>query len=96
MKRTRKPTSPGELLSEEFLKPLGLTQKRFADHVGCDVKVINRLVNGRTSVSAELALKFGAALGTSPEFWMNAQKAVDLFDARQTLKALPRRIRRAG
>ncbi|MEL6545812.1 MAG: HigA family addiction module antitoxin [Myxococcota bacterium] len=82
MKRTRKPTNPGEMLSEEFLKPLELTQKHLADHVGCDVKVINLLVNDRTSVSAELASKLGAALGTTPEFWLNAQKAVDLFEAR--------------
>ena len=43
---------PGEILREEFLVPLGLTQKELADHLGCDVKVINRIVNGRTSVTA--------------------------------------------
>ncbi len=94
--RTRKPTPPGELLHDEFLGPMGLTQKHLADHVGCDVKVINRIVNGRTRVTAEMALKLGAALGTTPEFWMNAQKAVDLFSARKAAKALPRRIRKAG
>jgi len=65
MKRTREPTSPGEILREEFLVPLGMTQKQLADHLGCDVKVINRLVNGRTSISAEMALKLGAAFRTS-------------------------------
>ena len=44
--RTRRPTTPGEILREEFLKPLKLTQKTLADHVGCDIKVINRIVNG--------------------------------------------------
>jgi addiction module HigA family antidote len=85
----RKPTSPGEILSEEFLKPMGLTQKQFADHVGCDVKVINRIVNEKTSVTAEMAIKIGAALNTSPDFWINAQRAIDLFDAAKKVKKLP-------
>ncbi len=76
--RKREPTSPGEILREEFLKPLGLTQRQLADHLGCDVKVINRTVKGRTSLTPEMALKLGAAFRTSPEFWLNAQKAVDL------------------
>ncbi len=94
--RTRKPTSPGELLHEEFLGPMGLTQKRIAEHIGCDVKVINRIVNGRTSITAEMALKLGAALGTTPEFWLNAQKAADLFSARAVTKVLPQRIKKTG
>ena len=51
-RRRRPPTRPGEILREEFLVPLGLTQKELADHLGCDVKVVNRIVNGRTSVTA--------------------------------------------
>jgi antitoxin HigA-1 len=85
----RKPTSVGEILSEEFLKPMRLTQKQFADHVGCDVKVINRIVNEKTSITAEMALKLAAALGTTPDFWVNAQKAMDLFEASKGLKKLP-------
>jgi addiction module HigA family antidote len=53
----REPTSPGEILDEEFLKPLHITQKQLADHLGCDVKVINRIVNHRTSVTAETAVR---------------------------------------
>ncbi len=85
----RPPTTPGKILREEFLAPLGLTQKQLADHIGCDVKVINRIVNGRTAVTAEMALKLGATLGTSPEFWLNAQKAVDLFEALSRIRKLP-------
>ncbi len=77
----REPTTAGEILKDEFLSPLGMTQKQLADHVGCDVKVINRLVNGRTSLSAEMALKFAATFNTTPDFWLNAQKAVDLYRA---------------
>jgi antitoxin HigA-1 len=50
MTRRRQPTSPGEILRREFLVPLAMTQKRLADHLGCDSKVVNRIVNGRTSV----------------------------------------------
>ena len=51
----RKPTSPGEILREEYLAPLGMTQKQLADHLGCDVKVVNRIVNGRSAVTATVA-----------------------------------------
>ncbi|MCC7442925.1 MAG: HigA family addiction module antidote protein [Bdellovibrionales bacterium] len=88
----RKPTSPGEILAEEFLKPLELTQGALAKHIGCDVKVINRIVNERTSVTAEMALMLSAALGTTPDFWLNAQKAVDLFKASGKIRKLPKPI----
>ena len=96
MKRKREPTTPGEILREEFLVPLGMTQKELADHIGCDVKVINRLVNGRTSVSAEMALRLGATFRTSPEFWLNAQKAVDLFRAEVEVSDLPPPVLKAN
>jgi antitoxin HigA-1 len=96
MKRKREPTSPGEILREEFLVPLSMTQKELSDHIGCDVKVINRIVNGRTSVSAEMALKLGATFRTSAEFWLNAQKAVDLFRAERSLSRLPSPILKAS
>ena len=85
----REPTSPGEILSEEFLQPLNITQRQLAEHIGCDVKVINRIVNGRTSISAELAIRLARALNTSPEFWLNAQQAVDVFSARRKIRELP-------
>ena len=86
----RKPTTPGEILQEEFLRPLGITQKKLADHLGCDIKVINRLINGKTSLGAEMALKLAAAFKTTPDFWLNAQKAVDIYQAHKQLKRLPR------
>jgi addiction module HigA family antidote len=96
MKNRRMPTTPGEILREEFLKPLLMTQKQLANHIGCDVKVINRIVNGRTSVTAEMALKLGATLRTSPEFWLNAQRAVDLHRASSRLMKLPTSLRKAS
>jgi addiction module HigA family antidote len=89
-KPRRQPTPPGEILQEEFLVPLRLTQKQLADHIACDIKVINRIVNGRTSVTAEMALKLGASFRTTAEFWLNAQKAVDLQRAAERLQDLPK------
>lgn len=91
-KRTRKPTSVGEMLKEEFLLPLGLTQKEFAEHLGMEVKAINRLVNGRTSITPLLALKMASALGTSPEFWMNLQMATDLWELHNSNIELPAKL----
>jgi len=96
LNRRRQPTTPGEILREEFLLPLGMTQRQLAGHLGCDLKVINRIINGRTSVTAEMALKLGAAFRTSPEFWLNAQKAVDLHQAARHLSSLPKPLLRAG
>jgi addiction module HigA family antidote len=92
----REPTGPGEILQEEFLTPLGLTQKQLADHIRCDVKVINRIVNGRTSVGAGMAVKLAASLGTSPQFWLNAQQAVDIYRAERELKYRPGSLVSAG
>lgn len=96
MTRRRRPTTPGEILREEYLAPLELTQKQLADHLACDVKVINRIVNSRTSVTAEMALKLGAAFRTTPEFWLNAQKTVDLYEAAHRLERLPGPLLRAS
>ena len=88
----RKPTTVGEILKEEFLVPFQMTQKQLADHVGCDIKVINRLVNNKTSLTAEMALKLASTFKTSAEFWLNAQKAMDLYVASRALKKLPKPI----
>jgi len=56
-----------------------LTQQDLASHLGCDYKVINRIVNEKASVTPEMALKLAAAFKTTPDFWLNAQMAVDLW-----------------
>ena len=73
-----------------------MTQSHLADHLGCDVKVVNRIVNGRSSVTAEMALKLAASFRTTPEFWLNAQKAVDLHRAVARVPSLPRPLLGAG
>lgn len=92
----RKPVSPGEILNEEFLKPMALTQKDLADHIGCDVKVINRIVNGKTNLTVIMALKLAAAFNTTPDFWLNAQKAVDIYEASKEIGRLPKRLLKAA
>lgn len=88
-KGTRRRTTPGEILNEEYLVPLKLTQKQLADRIGCDIKVINRIVNGQSAVTVPIAIKFAAAFKTTPEFWLNAQQAVDIDEALRGIKKLP-------
>ena len=92
----RKPTTPGEILKKEFLSELKINQKQLSDHIGCDIKVINRIVNNRTAVTAEMAVKLASALNTSPQLWLNAQQAVDIYNARKKIKEFPKPIKRAS
>ncbi len=92
MKRIRKPTPPGEMLKEEFLIPLALTQRQFAEHIDVEIKTINRLINNKSSITPIMALKLAAALGTSPEFWMNLQNACDLWELENSSLELPDKI----
>ncbi len=94
-RRTRPPTTPGEILRDEYLVPLGMSQRQLADHLRCDVKVVNRIVNGRTAVTADMALRLGAAFGTTADFWLNAQQACDLHRAARTSGPLPKPLLRA-
>ncbi len=91
----REPTTPGQILKEEFLSELGISQKMLAKHIGCDIKVVNRIINNRTSVTAEIAVKLASAFNTSPQFWLNAQQAVDIYNALKVMKNLPRPMTKA-
>lgn len=82
--RKRTPTHPGEILSEEFLKPLGVTQVALAEHLGVPVQRINELVRGKRGVTPETAWLLAGALGTTPEFWLALQTNHDLVRARPT------------
>lgn len=94
--RRRAPIPPGQILQAELLTPLGMTLKQLAAHLGCEVKVIHRIVNGHTAATASMAPSLGALLGTSPGFWLNAQRAVDLHRAAQEIRELPPPIRKAS
>jgi addiction module HigA family antidote len=87
--RKRTPTHPGEILSEEFLKPLGLTQVALAQYLGVPVQRINELVRGKRGVTPETAWMLAGAFGTTPEFWMNLQANHDLVRSRPTRRVRP-------
>ena len=78
----RIPTHPGEVLSEEFLRPLGITQVAFAHHLHIPVQRINELVRGKRGVTPETAWLLAQALRTTPEFWVNLQRSHDLARTR--------------
>lgn len=75
----RKPIHPGEILNEEFLTPLGITQTRLAADIGVPVQRINLLVRGKRGVTPDTALRLARYLRTSPEVWLNLQQTWDLW-----------------
>ncbi len=75
---TRIPTHPGEVLREEFLTPMGLTQVAFAKHIGVPTQRINEIARRKRGITPETAWLFAQALGTTPEFWLNLQTQYDL------------------
>jgi addiction module HigA family antidote len=82
----RPPTHPGEMLQEEFLIPMGINQSELARRIGDRTpKRINEIINGKRGVTAEMALRLSRVFDNSPEFWMNLQNAVDLYDAREAM-----------
>ncbi len=85
LKPQRRPTAPGEILREHYLQPRGLSVAELARAVEHSYKHISQVVNGRAAIEARRACKLAAVLGTTPEFWLNLQNAVDLWDARQDL-----------
>ncbi|HEX5275152.1 MAG TPA: HigA family addiction module antitoxin [Candidatus Rubrimentiphilum sp.] len=82
--KNRRPISPGEVLREDFLDELELTQERVAEAIGVHRTTVNEVLNGRRAITPEMALRLGHAFSTTPEYWMNLQKAVDLYDAQHS------------
>lgn len=83
--KNRPPTTPGEMLLEEFLKPMEISQSALAERMGVHVQVVNGIVNGRRAVTAKTAVLLGRALGTGSEFWMGLQTNYDLWHAERKL-----------
>ncbi len=73
-----KPVHPGEVLLEDFLKPMGISQYRLAKEISVSARRINEIVHGTRAVSADTALRLGRYFGTSARFWMNLQNHFDL------------------
>ncbi|CCQ67530.1 HigA protein (antitoxin to HigB) [Crocosphaera watsonii WH 0402] len=75
----RPPTTPGEMLREEFLEPMGLTQQQLANDIGVSYQRVNELINNKRGITPSTALRLGKYFGTSPDFWLNLQRANDLY-----------------
>jgi antitoxin HigA-1 len=82
----RRPTHPGEMLREDFLPDYKLTVSSLAESVGVSRQSINELLLERRAVSPEMALRLARLFGNSPEFWLNAQQSVDLWDVAQAIE----------
>ena len=81
----RSPTHPGEILEEEFLKPLEMTQVALAAKMGVPIQRVNTIISGKRGITAETAVLLARVLKTSAEFWMNLQSKFDLWHAEQAL-----------
>ena len=89
----RQPTHPGEMLREEFLEPLNLTQKQLADSIQVPYQRINEIVSGKRGVTPSTALRLAKYFGMSPDFWLNLQIKFDLYSAQQKENEVLTRIK---
>jgi addiction module HigA family antidote len=96
---SREPTHPGEMLLEEFLKPMAVSQADLAAAIFVPYQRINELVNGRRGITPSTALRLSRFLGTTPDFWMNLQQRWDLYRAEKSegdvIKQI-KQVKRAG
>ncbi len=85
MPKKRKPTHPGEILLEEFLKPMNISQAKFVRHLGgtWTYAKLNEIIHGKRGITTGTAIDLGMALGTTPIFWLNLQLQCDLWEAAQ-------------
>jgi len=80
---SRKPTHPGEMLLEEFLKPMGITQKELATSIHVPYQRINEIINQKRGITPSTALRLAKFFGMSEDFWLNLQLRCDLYQAKQ-------------
>ena len=86
IRMNRRPTHPGEMLREDYLPDFGLTATSLAEAIGVSRQSVNELLRERRSVSPSMALRLAKLFGNTPEFWLNAQRAVDLWDTAQLIE----------
>jgi addiction module HigA family antidote len=90
--RQVRPTHPGEMLREDFMPDYGLSVSGIAKALGVSRQTVNELLRERRAVSPEMALRLARLFGNTPEFWLNAQRAVDLWEATRTARSKIERI----
>lgn len=91
--RKTKPTHPGKMLREDFMPDYNLTVKALAEKINVSRQTINELVHERRNLSPEMALRLSSLFGNTPEFWLNAQREVDLWHARSKLSEKATKIK---
>ena len=89
----RRPTHPGEILREDFMPDYDLTVSGLATALGVSRQTVNELLRERRALSPEMALRLARLFGNTPEFWLNLQRSVDLWDAGEAIKADVRLIK---
>jgi addiction module HigA family antidote len=92
----RRPTHPGEMLREDFLPDYGLSVSSLASALGVSRQSVNELLRGRRALTPAMALRLSRLFGNSPEFWLNAQRAIDLWDASRAIREEVERIHPLG
>jgi addiction module HigA family antidote len=94
----REPSTPGEILQEEFLEPVGLTQGQLADFIGVERRRINEIISGKRDITPDTAIRLGKFFSVSPQFWMNLQVRYNLWYAQAERKKEYNKIkpRKAG
>ena len=90
------PTHPGEMLREDFLPDYGLTTAGLAEALGVSRQTVNEVLREKRAISPVMALRLAQLFGNTPEFWLNAQQAVDIYDAARKMKKVPAPIPLAG
>ncbi len=90
--RTIKPTHPGEMLREDFMVDYRLTVASLAEALGTSRQTVNEILRERRSITPAVALKLSRLFGNTPEFWLNAQRTVDLWHARKRQQKKLKRI----
>jgi len=82
----RKPTHPGNIIKEDYLKPLSLTITEMATTLGVSRKTLSKILNERGTITPDMALRLSRAFGTTPDLWLNLQKIYDLWQAEHSSK----------
>lgn len=88
----RKPCTVGEVLKLEFLEPLKISNADLAKAIGAHRNTVSNIINGNTALTSDLANKLAAALGNTPEFWLNLQHAVDVWESKNTFEMTQKNI----
>ncbi len=89
----REPTHPGEMLLEEFLNPMNITQRQLADAIQVPYQRINEIINGKRGITSSTALRLAKYFGNTPDFWMNLQLRADLYDATKKEESILQHIK---